>query len=141
MMMEDINMDNVLGKRLRLQREKYQLTQKKAAAIFGLTNFQLSRYESGQSNPDPDIIAKFAEYYDVSTDYLLGRTNIPTNESYDPLEDLKQYMIDNQLEDMDLGFYDIDQMKKLNRDQIQELKDHFDWVVAKAEKLEQKSKK
>lgn len=50
-------------------------------------------------------------------------------------------MIDNQLEDMDLGFYDIDQMKKLNRDQIQELKDHFDWVVAKAEKLEQKSKK
>ncbi|UTR14311.1 helix-turn-helix domain-containing protein [Salipaludibacillus sp. LMS25] len=134
-------MDNVLGKRLRLQREKYQLTQKKAAAIFGLTNFQLSRYESGQSNPDPDIIAKFAEYYDVSTDYLLGRTNIPTNESYDPLEDLKQYMIDNQLEDMDLGFYDIDQMKKLNRDQIQELKDHFDWVVAKAEKLEQKSKK
>ncbi|MCR6110321.1 helix-turn-helix transcriptional regulator [Bacillus sp. A301a_S52] len=140
-MMEEITMDNVLGKRLRLQREKYQLTQKKAAAIFGLTNFQLSRYESGQSNPDPDIIAKFAEYYDVSTDYLLGRTHLPTSESYDPLEDLKQYMIDNQLEDMDLGFYDIDQMKKLNREQIQELKDHFDWVVAKAEKLEQEPNK
>lgn len=70
-------MDNVLGTRLKQLREKHNLTQKRAAVIFGLTNYQLSRYESGQSNPDPDLIAKFADYYEVSTDYLLGRVDDP----------------------------------------------------------------
>lgn len=71
------NNNNILGMRLKKLREKSGFTQKKVAAAFGLTNFQLSRYESGQSNPDPDLIAKFADFYEVSTDYLLGLTDNP----------------------------------------------------------------
>ncbi|TCJ05073.1 helix-turn-helix domain-containing protein [Cytobacillus praedii] len=70
-------MENILGSRLKKLREAENLTQKRAASIFGLTNFQLSRYESGQSNPDPDLIKKFAQYYSVTTDYLLGNSSEP----------------------------------------------------------------
>ncbi|KMK77714.1 helix-turn-helix domain-containing protein [Alkalihalobacillus pseudalcaliphilus] len=69
-------MENVLGVRLKLVREQSQFkSQKEAATYFELTNYQLSRYESGQSKPDPELIAKFADFYGVSTDYLLGRTD------------------------------------------------------------------
>lgn len=76
--MEVVILENVLGKRLRALREKANLSQKRAAKIFGITNFQLSRYESGQSNPDPDLIARFAEHYKVTTDYLHGLTDNPS---------------------------------------------------------------
>jgi transcriptional regulator with XRE-family HTH domain len=82
------NNNNVLAIRLKKLREKSGLTQKKVAATFGLTNFQLSRYESGQSNPDPDLIAKFADFYEVSADYLLGLTDDPTPATRDKLKKL-----------------------------------------------------
>lgn len=70
-------MENILAARLKGLREKTNRTQKEIAKLFGLTNYQLSRYESGISNPDPDLIKRFADYYDVTTDYLLGRSNNP----------------------------------------------------------------
>ena len=38
----------------------------------------LSRYESGERKPDYEILVKIADFFDVSTDYLLGRSNPPT---------------------------------------------------------------
>ena len=69
--------ENVLGNRLRKLREKRGLSQKEAAKRFGISNFALSRYENGTANPDPDLIARFSEFYEVSTDYLLGRVDDP----------------------------------------------------------------
>ena len=65
-----------LGYRLKKLRENLGWSQKEAAKKFGITNFQLSRYESDTSNPDPDLIAKFAIEYEVSTDYLHGMTDL-----------------------------------------------------------------
>ncbi|SFM44075.1 helix-turn-helix domain-containing protein [Salibacterium qingdaonense] len=73
-------MENVWPKRLRKSREAANLNQKEAAKKFDITNYQLSRYENGHSNPDPDLISKFADLYEVSADYLLGRTDDPTPE-------------------------------------------------------------
>lgn len=63
-----------LGARLKKLRERKGWTQKEAAKRFGITNYQLSRYESDISNPDPDLISKFSTEYEVSADYLLGLT-------------------------------------------------------------------
>ncbi|WP_052659525.1 helix-turn-helix domain-containing protein [Bacillus alveayuensis] len=68
---------NTLGHRLKKLREEHNLTQERAGKIFGLTKYQIHRYESGASSPDPETIKEFADYYGVSTDYLLGRTATP----------------------------------------------------------------
>lgn len=60
-----------LGKRLRASRERKKLTQVQAAEMLGITNVQLSRYESDTHKPDPDLLAKMASLYEVSTDYLI----------------------------------------------------------------------
>ncbi|MFC5470158.1 helix-turn-helix domain-containing protein [Cohnella suwonensis] len=65
-----------LGYRLRDRREKFGKTQLEAAKHLGISNVQLSRYESDDRKPDPDMLSRFAEYYRTTTDYLIGRTNI-----------------------------------------------------------------
>jgi len=64
-----------LGNRLRERREKLGRTQLDAAKGLGISNVQLSRYETDDRKPDPDMLARFAEYYRTTTDYLLGRTD------------------------------------------------------------------
>jgi transcriptional regulator with XRE-family HTH domain len=64
-----------LGVRLRERREKFNKTQLDAAKHLGISNVQLSRYESDGRKPDPEMLSRFAEYYRTTTDYLLGRTN------------------------------------------------------------------
>ncbi|MES1046350.1 helix-turn-helix transcriptional regulator [Bacillus sp. Gen3] len=68
---------SILAKRIKYLREKKEYSQKKVAESLGITNVQLSRYESGDRKPDPELIAQIADFYDVSTDYLHGRTDDP----------------------------------------------------------------
>ena len=52
------------------------LTQKEVAKILGISQNTYSQYEIGVLNYPVDAIVKLADFYDVSTDYLLGRTNV-----------------------------------------------------------------
>lgn len=45
--------------------------------LMGLHPDVLRRYERGEAEPSMDALQKIADYYGVSTDYLLGRTNFP----------------------------------------------------------------
>ncbi|MBB6637376.1 helix-turn-helix domain-containing protein [Cohnella thailandensis] len=67
-----------LGKRLRERRERFGLTQLDAARELGISNVQLSRYESDDRKPEPEMLSRFAEFYRTTTDYLLGRTEDST---------------------------------------------------------------
>lgn len=66
-----------LGDRIRYIREKRNILQKQLADALGITNVQLSRYETGDRKPDPDTLKEIAKYLEVSTDYLHGLTNDP----------------------------------------------------------------
>lgn len=80
---------SILGKRLKFLREKYNYSQKRVADSIGISNVQLSRYESGDRNPDPELIAKFADFYEVTTDFLHGRTGNP-NGRFEELNQLSK---------------------------------------------------
>lgn len=53
------------------------LSQYDLAKALGLSRGQLSNYELGTRQPDNATLIKIANFFDVSTDYLLGRTDIP----------------------------------------------------------------
>ena len=67
---------NLIGSRLRIAREQKKLNQKEAAELIGLSNVVLNRYENDERLPDVNTLSKLAEFYGVTTDYLLGRTDI-----------------------------------------------------------------
>lgn len=66
----------MLGKIIRQLRNEKGITQSDLANIVGLTPKMISFYELGQRFPPHDIIIKLANYFDVSTDYLLGISDI-----------------------------------------------------------------
>ncbi|WP_198852256.1 helix-turn-helix domain-containing protein [Alicyclobacillus sp. SO9] len=65
----------MLGERLRSARERARKTQADAARHLGITRPAYSQYEAGRRDPDTESVRKLAELFNVSTDYLLNRTN------------------------------------------------------------------
>ena len=53
-------------------------TQKQIAEHLGISQNTYSQYEIGILNYPVDAVIKLADLYNVSTDYLLGRTNVKT---------------------------------------------------------------
>ncbi|WP_312701983.1 helix-turn-helix transcriptional regulator [Sedimentibacter sp.] len=61
---------------LRLLREERNMSQQRLADEFDIAQSQIQNYETGGYQPNIDILHKYADYFDVSVDFLLGRTNI-----------------------------------------------------------------
>ena len=76
--------------RIRELREDRDLRQKDVADATGIDQKTLSNYETGKTNPDSVAILRLADFFEVTTDYLLGRANNNLNNSedlYDALSD------------------------------------------------------
>jgi len=64
-----------LGARIKQLRQEKGLTQSQLGSCFNLAESTISLYESEKRSPDYDILRKFALFFDVSVDYLLGFAN------------------------------------------------------------------
>ena len=67
-----------MANRLREIRKRKGYTQQKVAMDLNLSQNSISRYESGVREADYDLLVRFADYYNVSIDYILCRTVDPT---------------------------------------------------------------
>ena len=74
---------------LRELRENKGLTLEQVAEALGLRNQYISNYELGKRRPDYDTLAKLADFYGVTVDYLLGREQkkAPTQEGERQISD------------------------------------------------------
>ena len=63
--------------RLKTLREKHGISQLKLAMDLDMNQNSISRYETGAREADYKSLIKFADYFDVSIDYLLERTDNP----------------------------------------------------------------
>lgn len=64
-------------RRLKELRAKRNISQIKLAMDLGVTQNSISRYENGEREADYKTLIAFADYFGVSVDYLLGRTDNP----------------------------------------------------------------
>ena len=64
-------------KRKRDLREDNDKTQQEIANYLGMKQPQYYRYETGSRDIPLDILIKLADFYGVSVDYILGRTDNP----------------------------------------------------------------
>lgn len=65
----------MIGERLKQLRTEKKLRQSDVADMIGVGRTTYTNYEIGVSEPDIETINKLAEFFEVSTDYLLGRTD------------------------------------------------------------------
>ena len=63
--------------KLRAAREAVGMTQRQVAEAAGMTEQAYQRYEYGKTVPSALVLIALAGYFDVSLDYLVGRSDIP----------------------------------------------------------------
>lgn len=91
-------MDN-LGIKLRELRLKSNKTQQEVANILCINRVTYTQYESNKRSPQPDMLKKIADLFNVSLDELLGRT-IANSTAQDKLSPRDEQQIADDLERM-----------------------------------------
>ena len=67
----------IVAKRLKQLRESVKLSQMKLCTLNGCNQSSLTRYENDQAVPPLKLLLWYADYFDVSLDYIFGRTDKP----------------------------------------------------------------
>lgn len=62
--------------RLKFLRKEQGLLQKNIADFLNISKSAYGYYEQGRNEPDIHTIVKLADFYQVSTDYLIGKTDV-----------------------------------------------------------------
>ena len=87
-----------IGARLRVLREGLNLSQSKIAKLIGTSQVSINRYERGGAFPPAKTLLWYADYFDVSMDYIFNRTDKPQGKLYDfkpkiaDNEDMRQFI-------------------------------------------------
>ena len=64
--------------RMKLLREQHNLNQTEVAKVLNISRQAYNFYENEKRDPDTSMLIRIADFYNVSLDYLLGRTNDPS---------------------------------------------------------------
>ena len=96
----------------------------------GINYSVLSRIESGYKGLDDEKLKIFADIYNVSTDFIMGRTTKKNYDDFDPIAEhnrlLKKYGIE------DSGFFDIEKWKQMGPEELKQLENYFKFIVEQA---------
>lgn len=85
----------MLGKIIRLNRERLNISQAQLAKMLGLTQEAISRYELGTREPSVDVIKKLCVIFDCTSDELLEidttseRAKVNINNSFNNSKNIK----------------------------------------------------
>jgi transcriptional regulator with XRE-family HTH domain len=103
------------GDRLRSLRIEKELNQEELGKIFNMTKSRISQYETSKHEADDETKKMFADYFKVSLDYLMGRTNIREPESLTLDEELQQLLNDP---DTMVAFKDFKNLSETDKQEI-----------------------
>ena len=110
------------GNRIKLLREEKKIKQDELAKVLSISPSAVGMYERDEREPNDDITLKLAEYFGVSTDYLLGKTDLRKAEAIN-------------IDDADIAFYN--GVKGLNDTNKAILKGIIEGLTAKQKEDEQ----
>ncbi len=97
-----------IGARIRLEREKLDLTREKFAEFIGLSSFYIGQIERGDRKMSVDTLGKVADTLHVSVDYLLNGSN-----PYDYRSEIEKYFSVLESSDEDYNLPPDDDLKEL----------------------------
>ena len=97
----------MLSENIKKARNDRHLSQRALADIIGVSQQTVGSWEVGRTSPDNEMLKKLANYFNVSVDYLLGRTDEPQGTGFqmgllgDTTQDSHIVMTSNTLGDSD----------------------------------------
>lgn len=122
------------GERIRRLREEKDWSQIELAKKASINNSVLSRIEANKRPIEDDLLIKFAEIFNTTTDYILGRTNTRAPSAPTLDEELTQIMKELG-PDITLQFYDL---KGMTEEEKENLKIFLQVLKARREQKKEK---
>lgn len=107
----------------KLKRLRGKVSQEEVAKKLDISRARLSHYETGRSDPDLEMLKKFADFYSVSVDFLLDRKEISHTELSTEDREMIKFFNDPNL---NLFFKE---MKEAPEEQLEEMRQI--WEVIK----------
>lgn len=98
--------------RLKDLRKEAGLTQKEVAKRLQMSQPQYARTENGGRKPNGETLEKFADFFNVSTDYLLGKTDIKERNENNSIESTANVLFRTTVKDLNLTPEQEEQLKK-----------------------------
>lgn len=113
----------MFGERLAQLRKSRKLSQYELADRLGFSRGQVANYEQGKREPDYATLQKFADFFEVSTDYLLGRNDETVNGLSEDEKEMLEFF-----RNPEVGLF-FKEMKESPEEQLEELREI--WEVIK----------
>lgn len=118
-----------LGENIAALRNKQGLSQIQLAKKLNIGTSTLGMWETDKRKPNPEALAQIADYFNVTTDYLLGRNNTPQWADHRDTTDLKKFLDD------DSGMtYDGDNLTEEENEQLRVALTQIFWKRRRAER-------
>lgn len=132
---------SIFSKRLKEKREEIKKsdskwTQAYMANKIGVARPTYTAYELGTKEPPQDTLNKIADLLNVSSDFLIGRTE--QHNEHNSLTEIEKIIKDLGIESF--FFKDIEAWKNLTPEDVAELKRHFEYVAHKAKERNESDK-
>ncbi|KMP78179.1 XRE family transcriptional regulator [Bacillus cereus] len=120
----------MFGNRLNSLRKELKLRQEDMAKHLGIARTTYAMYEQGNREPDYGTLQKLADFFHVSVDYLLGRTNTQNYTESDS---------DNYIKDSELNLL-FKNIKHASPETLKELKQFWEFIRQKEKNNKSESK-
>lgn len=115
------------AERLKAERKKNNITQTQLAERLYLDRSSISKYESGKQIPETPTLEKLADFFDVSIDYLLGKTDIRNYEDNSSLNSINENLSTNGLKTLAAHFDE----EQFTQDDLDDIENFIKFIISK----------
>ena len=115
------------AERLKAERKKNNINQTQLAENLYLDRSSISKYESGKQIPETPTLEKLADFFDVSIDYLLGKTDIRNYDDNSSLNSINENLSANSLKTLAARFDD----EEFTEDDLDDIENFIKFIVSK----------
>lgn len=115
------------AERLKAERKKNNINQTQLAEKLYLDRSSISKYESGKQIPETPTLEKLADFFDVSIDYLLGKTDIRNYEDNSSLNSINKNLSTNGLKTLAAHFDE----EEFTQNDLDDIENFIKFIVSK----------
>ncbi len=115
------------AERLKTERKNNNINQTQLAEKLYLDRSSISKYESGKQIPETPTLEKLADFFDVSIDYLLGKTDIRNYDDNSSLDSINKNLNVNNLKTLAAHFDE----EEFTEDDLDDIENFIKFIVSK----------
>ncbi|WP_121639516.1 helix-turn-helix domain-containing protein [Virgibacillus sp. Bac330] len=131
----------MLGDRLKKLRKQKKITQEELGKKVNVTKVSISGYENGHRTPDTETLQKLADFFEVTTDYLLGRSD-ESNPHWNELTEKDEKDIAKRMEKIKEDLQNADGLnfsgEPISEEAVESLLEAMEYAVRQTQRINKK---